>query len=161
MTESRHPSQDQSLIGSGATQPSVQYFLGTLVGKGLQGPYKKVLAAGSMIDRQALPLQKIVGVPCVSWAFPARANCASKGEVWRLFKGMMLPAVCRARSQLGSSLTRLREGSRHRKGKMTTGAHPFIDGFTALFSIICFLSEKVRSCPGHSMLMVLGIYICD
>lgn len=43
---------------------------------------------------------------------------------------------------------------------MTTGAHPFIDGFRALFSIIYFLSEKTKSCPGPSMLMALGIYIC-
>lgn len=42
-----HPSQDQSLTGSGATQPSAQCFLGTLVGKGLQSPYQSSWQQGA------------------------------------------------------------------------------------------------------------------
>lgn len=53
-----------------------------------------------MTDRQAGSsfAENLQKVSCVSWAFPARANCASTREVWRgLFKGMVLPAVCRDR----------------------------------------------------------------
>lgn len=97
-----HLSQDQSLTGFGATQPLSSVF----PGKGATSSLQRVLATWSMIDRQALSFAENYEVSCVSRAFPARANCASKGEVWRgLFKGMMLPAVCSDASQPGSSLS--------------------------------------------------------
>lgn len=125
-------------------------FPGNTPEEGAAMSLRKVPTTGSMSERQALAFPENSEVSCVSQAFPGRANCASKGEVWRrgLFKGMMLPAVCSDRVSAWILIKSVKGGRQAQEGGMTIGAHPFINVFRALFPMISlFISLENEARP--------------
>jgi hypothetical protein len=80
-------------------------------------------------------------------------------EAWPgLFKAPCYQLFAAGASQLGSSLSQLKEEEGEEEGENDNWLPPIYRCFLSnCFHLFHFLSEKMESCPGYSLLMALVI----